>query len=207
MIVNNIKSIVFFIIGAILVFLLMKNCSGKIDTIEKLNDLRKIETNGKTIVVKMVTKVDTLYVKKYIHRVDTVRLPTIVKIDTVFIKDTKQVAVIPEIKRVYKDKVKVTDSTSVSYTANVTGTLDKISIEYDDRRAEKTIVRNIEKETTIIKKPWGIYLGVESNLGLKELSPALTLVNNKNIFSVKYNIAGSQTSLQNVGVSYSRKLF
>lgn len=202
-ILNNLKSIVALLVGAILVFLFMKNCSGT-----KSTDA-EVKTEEKTVVVKMVTKVDTLYVKKYIHRVDTIVMPTVVRVDTVFIKDTKQVASIPDIKRVYKDKIKVADSVSVSYVADVTGTLDKISLEYDDKRAERTIVRNVEKEVTVTDhiKPSGLYVGVGSNLGLTELSPFATYVNNKNSFTVKYNVASKIPGVPNIGIAYSRRLF
>lgn len=205
MIQSNIKSIIALLIGAILVFLLMKNCSSN-----KPTNTAQVSTDDKTVIVKFTTKFDTIYRKQLVIVHDTIDKPTLVKIiDTVFVEGTKQIATIEAIKREYKDKIKITDSTDISYTANTTGTLDKISIKYEDRRAEKTIVRtnNIETTTTITKKPKGLYLGIGANLGLNSLTPSIEYVNNKNKFGVYYNVAGTQTPLQNVGLTYSRRLF
>ena len=204
MILQNIKPILGLIIGAILVFLFMKNCSGN-----KSEDI-KISTPEQTVVVKLTTKTDTIFRKQYIRVHDTIRVPTLVRItDTLFVDNTKQIATIEAIKREYKDKIKVQDSVNVSYTANTTGTLDKISIAYEDDRAERTIIRTNTIETTITNniKPSGVYVGVGANLGLNSLTPSVEYLNNKNKFGVYYNVAGSQTPLQNVGITYSRKLF
>lgn len=201
MIQSNLKSIIGFILGAILIFLFMKNCSGTKDII--------VDTPEKTVVVKLTTKLDTVWQKKYIH--DTIRItkPSLVKVDTIFLDGTKIVQVMPKIRRMYSDSISPIDSVQVKYTANVTGTLDNISLDYKDWRAEKTIVRTNTIETTITNniKPSGIYLGISGNGGLTELSPSITYLNNKNMFGVKYNIAGSQTPLQNIGIIYSRKIF
>ena len=202
MIQNRIEAIVAFIVAAVLVFLLMKNCTGDVMNSDE------IETPHRTVIVKLTTKIDTVWKKKYVYIHDTISKPTLIRIvDTVFVDNTKDIATIPAIKREYKDRVKVGDSTAITYTASTTGTLDNIIVEYEDKRAERTIIRTNTAETTITKQPRGLYIGIGSNLGLNELSPSIQYVNNKNMFGVKYNIAGTQTPLQNIGITYSRKLF
>ena len=200
------KTILGIILGLILIFFLTKNCSGNKDDKGQV----QVSTPERTVVVKLTTKIDTFTVYKKVFVHDTIEKPTLVRVtDTVFVDGTKVVAMVPAIKREYKDKIRVGDSTAVSYTANTTGTLDKISIEYEDHRAEKTIVRTNNIETTITNtvRPGGLYLGIGSNLGLTELSPSVMYIKDRNAFGVKYNIAGTQTPLQNVGVTYSRRLF
>ena len=202
MIQNRIEAIVAFIVAAVLVFLLMKNCTGDVMNSDE------IETPHRTVIVKLTTKIDTVWKKKYVYIHDTISKPTLIRIvDTVFVDNTKDIATIPAIKREYKDRVKVGDSTAITYTASTTGTLDNIIVEYEDKRAERTIIRTNTAETTITKQPRGLYIGIGSNLVLNELSPSIQYVNNKNMFGVKYNIAGTQTPLQNIGITYSRKLF
>lgn len=200
---NNIKTIIFFIIGALLVFLFMKNCSGNSDT------TRQVDTEHQTVVVKLTTKVDTVikYVNVYKRVEVPVPGPTI--LDTVYVGNTKAIATIPAIRRVYKDSINVVDSVTVGYTAKTTGTLDGMSLTFRDKRAEKTIIRTNNIETTITNniKPSGLYVGVGANLGLNSLTPSVEYLNNKNKFGVYYNVAGTQTPLQNVGLTYSRKLF
>ena len=185
-------------------FLFMKNCNGP----QKGDDII-VTTPKKVVIVKLVTKIDTAYVKKYIHDTVTVTRATVIHVDTVFVDGTRQVVMMPRIRRVYQDTIIPVDSVKIKYTANVTGTLDKIAIDYEDSRAERTILRTntIDRTETVTKNPKGLYIGLGSNLGLNELSPSIMFVNNKNIFGVKYNIAGTQTPLQNVGITYSRKLF
>lgn len=199
---QSIKSIVALIIGALVVFLLMKNCSGN-------NTNPVIETPNKTVVVKLTTKVDTLYVPKNIYVRVEVPIPGPTITDTIFIEDSKTIATIPAIRRVYNDSVKVLDSVTVGYTARTTGTLDNMQLTFRDKRAEKTIIRTNTIETTITNniKPSGVYVGVGANLGLNILTPSIEYLNNKNKFGVYYNVAGTQTPLQNVGITYSRKLF
>jgi len=203
MILQNIKSIVALILGAILVFLFMKNCSGN------KQDEHTITTDDKTVVVKLTTHTDTLYKKQYVY----IKVPMIVPgptiTDTLYVEGTKDVVKIPAIRRTYKDSTNILDSVQIGYKARVTGTLDDIQMTYKDRRAEKTIVRTNTTETTITNsiKPSGLYVGIGANLGLNSLTPSIEYLNNKNKFGVYYNVAGSQTPLQNVGITYSRKLF
>lgn len=189
------------VILAILVF--MKNCTGALDTGPDIHTAL-----DKTVVVNLTTKVDTVYVKKFIHIKDIVKVPTLIKADTVFIVHTNHVATIPNIKRQYSDSVK-RDSITITYFAQTHGTLDNISLDFKDYRAEKTIIRTITKDSTTIitKHPGGLFIGIGSNLGLNELSPHVQYVNGRNIFGVKYNLIGTQTPLQNVGLTYSRQLF
>ena len=204
MLVNNIKSIVFFILGGLIIFLLLRNCSGN----HPSNEMH-ITTPDKTVIVKFTTKIDTVFVKKYIHRIDTIKVPYVVKADTVFIKGTKEVATMPKIRRVYQNTISPVDSVKVKYTAKVTGTLDTIALDYEDNRAIKTIIKTNTIETTITKHitPKGLYVGISSNIGLTTLTPTLAYVNNKNTFGVNYNMLGTLKGYPNIGISYSRKLF
>ena len=198
---KNILALTIVIIVLILLF--FRSCNNKAD-----KDLT-IQSGEKTVVVKLVTKIDTVFKKKYVLVHDTIKVPTLVKADTVFIKGTKNIATIPAIKREYRGELSPVDSIKIKYTANTTGTLDKIVLSYEDRRAEKTIIRTNNIETTITNniKPSGVYVGIGANLGLNSLTPSVEYLNNKNKFGVYYNVAGTQTSLQNVGITYSRKLF
>lgn len=197
---NNITPIVCLIVGLLISFLFMKNCSGEIKDTE-------ISTNEKTVVVKLVTKIDTLYKKQNVYV--PVPVPTTVTTtDTIYKEGTKELVYIPKVVREYADSSKVSDSVYVGYKAKVTGTLDKIDLTYSNRKSIVVIHRtdSVFTKTTITKPSRGLYIG--ASLGLNEISPHLQFVNNKNIYGVKYNIVGSGSSTPaNFGVTYSRKLF
>ena len=202
MIHSNVKTCALLLVGLIAMFLYMKNCNG-------YDGSSSVQVGGpdQTVVVKLTTKIDTVYTPKYVYVVDTIKVPKYIKADTVFIKGTKDVAMIPAVKRIYVEKITPIDSVTVKYTASTTGTLDNIIVEFEDKRAEKTIIATNTSETTITKEAGGLFIGVGANLGLNELAPHVQYVKGKNIFGVKYNVAGTQTPLQNVGITYSRKLF
>ena len=204
MIANNLKSIIFLLIGLIFMFLLMKNCSGN-----RSDNTTDINTPEKSVQVVLTTKLDTLYVKKYVHDTVYIKSPSLVKSDTIFVEGTKTAQVIPKVKRVYSDTIHPVDSVQVKYTANVTGTLDDIKLDYKDWRAERTLVKTNTITTTITNniKPKGLYVGIGANLGLTQLAPCLEYLNNKNKFGVYYNVATTTQGIQNIGLTYSRKLF
>lgn len=164
-----------------------------------------VSTGDKTVEVRLVTKIDTQYIKQFVHVHDTIKVPTLVKADTVFLDGTKQVVMMPTIHRTYSDTVHPEDSIEVKYTAKVTGTLDNINLEYKNTKSIMVIHKadSVFTNTTITKHPGGLYMGV--NAGYNEFSPQLQYIKDKNAFGVKYNIINS--GVQGVGISYSRKLF
>lgn len=194
------------LIGLLFMFLFMHQCSKPNKTVL---DETRIEAGDKSVVVKLVTKLDTIYLKKNVYKTDTVKVPTLMASDTVFLPTPggviREVAQMPMIKRVYEDSIRF-DSVSVGYVARTTGTLDGIKLSYRDLRADKLIVRTNDYSIIRTITPKGLYIGVEGSFGTKEVSPTLQYLNNRDIYGIKYNLI-STPGIQNIGVSYSRKLF
>ena len=167
----------------------------------------EIDTGDKVVNVKLVTKIDTIYMPKVILKHDSIVRPTIVRVDTVFMKG-KIPATIPEINRVYKDVSKIDDSVEVSYIADVTGTLNRIDLSYKNTKSIMVIKqRDSMIVNTIVKKPVrGVFLSLDG--GYRTFSPGLQYVTDKNIIGAKYNIlTDNSRPINNIQVSYSRKLF
>jgi hypothetical protein len=165
-----------------------------------------VSTPDKTVVVRLVTKIDTVYKDHNVY-VSVPSTPTIVKADTVF-TPTKQIVMIPAVKRVYRDSVKVEDSVYVGYKANVTGTLDKMDVSYSNRKSIVVIHKtdSVFTNTTIKKNAGGLFIGVDAGYG--QIAPGLQYIKDRNAFGVKYNVLGnSVVPIQNVQIQYSRKLF
>lgn len=167
--------------------------------------LPHIVSDGKSVEVHLVTKLDTIYKDRFITNTVYVPVPNPTHIDTIYIEGTSEVATIPAIKRVYKDTTEILKDVKVGYTAKVTGTLDDMSLSIMDTRPEKIV----ERTTTIteIVYPKGLYLGIQGNLGLTELAPSIQYLNNKNIYGIKYNVANPNgQGIQNIGVTYARRI-
>lgn len=191
---NKITIVAAFIVVLILSFLSLKSCKQEVS-----RDSFSISTPQRTVEVKLVTKIDTFYIKqtRVIH--DTIEVPTLVAQDTIYLPGTKEVATIPNIKRQYSDSI-TKDSITISYLAQTHGTLDNIHLYARDNRATRTILR-VEKEEKIITiQPHGVYLGVTGSLN--EVSPSAYYLNNKDMYGVKYDIIN-----KGIGVTYSRRLF
>lgn len=183
-----------YVLAIILAILLIRGCMRE--------PITAIEGDGKKVEVRLVTKIDTLYLAKNIYHTDTIKVPTLLKADTVFLDGGKQVAMIPQIKRVYQDSVKVEDSTYVGYKAQVTGTLDKINLSYSNRKSIVVIHKtdSVFTTTTLTKNAGGLFIGIDG--GLNQITPKLEYVKGKNVFSAGYNIVNGSPQ-----VGYSRKIF
>lgn len=183
-----------YVLAIILAILLIRNCTREPTT--------SIEGDGKKVEVRLVTKIDTQYVAKNYYYHDTIKVPTLLKADTVFLDGGKQVAMMPQIRREYQDSVKVEDSIHVGYKAKVTGTLDNIALTYSNRKSIVVIHKtdSVFTTTTISKNAGGLFIGVDG--GLNQVTPKLEYIKGKNAFSAGYNIINRSPQ-----VGYSRKIF
>jgi len=200
---NTAKMIIAAIVGFLVAGLLSYNLFYK----QLIKDKLLISTPDKVVEVKLVTKIDTLRIPQNIYHTDTVKV-TLIKSDTIFKDGSKEVVMIPAVKRIYRDSTKVADSVYVGYKAQVTGTLDKMDVSYSNRKSIVVIHRtdSVFTNTTITKRPGGLFLSVDG--GYNQLAPGLQYIKDKNAFGVKYNVLGNQTiPAQNVQIQYSRRLF
>lgn len=183
-----------WVLVIILLLLIMRNCFRQPST--------SIEESGKKVEVRLVTHIDTLKIAHNVYIHDTIKVPTLLKADTVFVDGTKVVQLMPKIRREYQDSVKVEDSVYVGYKAKTTGTLDDINLSYSNKKSIVVIHRadSVFTTTTITKNAGGLFIGLDG--GLNQITPKLEYIKNKNAFSAGYNIINGSPQ-----IGYSRRLF
>jgi hypothetical protein len=190
-----------YVVGGVVGFIIALLVSyGIIHNALNVNKLL-VSTPEKTVEVRLVTKIDTLKIPQNVYVYVPVNVPTQVSADTVF-TPAKTIAMIPAIKRVYRDSVKVADSVYVGYKAHVTGTLDKVDLSYSNKKSIVVIHRtdSVFTKTTIKQYPGGLFVGVDG--GYNQFTPKIEYIKNKNAFSAGYNIINKSPQ-----IGYSRRIF
>ncbi len=182
------------IVGFIVAFLIAR-CS-----LENVSKNPIIDVDGKRVEVRLVTKIDTVYQNRNIYKVDSIKIPTLVRQDTVFVD--RKIVMIPAVKREYRDSIKVEDSIHIGYVAHTTGTLDNIKLSYSNRKSVVVIHKtdSVFTNTIIKKNAGGLFIGIDG--GYNQVTPKLEYIKNKNAFSAGYNIISNSPQ-----IGYSRRIF
>jgi hypothetical protein len=157
------------------------------------------KTETKILKGVSTTTVDTIYVDKLYPKIITKEVPKLVpkyitKLDTVYLVNSMNH---------YRDTVKMEENYHITYNAATTGTLDYISLTSIDNRVDRVI----NKTTTIVEQPGGLFIGGTTNINLTSNVGAI-YVKDRNIVGVSVNLNTSTfTTPSKYNFTYYRKLF